>query len=79
MTVRVSGGELFEKIVQKGSYSEADSSKILKQILLGLMEIHSKNIIHRDLKALPLAFTLTITVALTLSPFLPIPPHLSYS
>jgi len=36
--------------VKKGSYSEADASKILKQILLGLMEIHAKNIIHRDLK-----------------------------
>jgi len=46
----ISGGELFEKIVQKGTYSEADTSKVMKQILLGLMEIHAKNIIHRDLK-----------------------------
>lgn len=41
---------MFDKIAEKGSYSEADAVKLLKQLLLGLLEIHSRNIIHRDLK-----------------------------
>jgi serine/threonine protein kinase len=30
---RVTGGELFDRIVAKGSYTERDASKLIKQIL----------------------------------------------
>jgi len=46
----VTGGELFEKIVLRGSYSEKDAAYALKQMMTALRFIHSKRIVHRDLK-----------------------------
>lgn len=45
-----SGGELFDAIVNKGSYSEGDAAKIIQQILEAIQYIHSHGIAHRDLK-----------------------------
>jgi len=46
----VAGGELFFKIVERGSYSEKDASSIVRQIAEGVMYLHARNICHRDLK-----------------------------
>ena len=48
--LRVTGGELFDRIVAKGSYTEKDASKVLRQILLAIEYMHDKDIVHRDLK-----------------------------
>jgi serine/threonine protein kinase len=48
----VSGGELFEKIVAKGFYSENDGTHIIRQILEGIAYCHARNVVHRDLKVL---------------------------
>jgi len=45
-----SGGELFDAIVNRGSYSETDAAKLIKQILEAILYIHNHGIAHRDLK-----------------------------
>jgi len=45
-----SGGELFDAIVKKGSYSETDAAKIIRQILEAIQYVHNHGIAHRDLK-----------------------------
>ena len=47
---RVQGGELFDRIVEKGSYTEKDASDLIKQILLAVDYLHGQGIVHRDLK-----------------------------
>lgn len=44
------GGSIHDKISKIGAFSEAEVSKYCRQILEGLAYLHSKNIIHRDIK-----------------------------
>ncbi|XP_014026012.1 calcium/calmodulin-dependent protein kinase type II subunit beta isoform X6 [Salmo salar] len=46
----VTGGELFEDIVAREYYSEADASHCITQILDSVHHIHQHDIVHRDLK-----------------------------
>ncbi|XP_062411132.1 calcium/calmodulin-dependent protein kinase type II subunit beta isoform X25 [Sardina pilchardus] len=46
----VTGGELFEDIVAREYYSEADASHCIHQILESVSHIHQHDIVHRDLK-----------------------------
>ncbi|XP_045104300.1 calcium/calmodulin-dependent protein kinase type II delta chain-like isoform X34 [Portunus trituberculatus] len=46
----VTGGELFEDIVAREFYSEADASHCIQQILESVNHCHHNNIVHRDLK-----------------------------
>uniref|UniRef100_A0A1I8IY04 Protein kinase domain-containing protein n=1 Tax=Macrostomum lignano TaxID=282301 RepID=A0A1I8IY04_9PLAT len=46
----VTGGELFDRIVEKGSYTEKDASKLIKQVLLACDYMHEQGVVHRDLK-----------------------------
>ena len=41
------GGELFDKISEKGVFTEAEASKLIKQILSALAYSHINNIVHR--------------------------------
>jgi len=45
-----SGGELFDQIISRGSYSERDAANIIRQILDATCYMHEKGIAHRDLK-----------------------------
>jgi calcium/calmodulin-dependent protein kinase I len=46
----VQGGELFDQIVSRGTYSEADAANIVRQILDAVAYMHENGIAHRDLK-----------------------------
>ncbi|XP_025421809.1 calcium/calmodulin-dependent protein kinase type II alpha chain isoform X6 [Sipha flava] len=46
----VTGGELFEDIVAREFYSEADASHCIQQILESVNHCHTNGVVHRDLK-----------------------------
>lgn len=46
----VTGGELFDRIVRVGVYSERQAAEIVANVLRALEYLHSCNILHRDIK-----------------------------
>ncbi|XP_074263645.1 CBL-interacting serine/threonine-protein kinase 8 [Silene latifolia] len=46
----ITGGELFDKIVQHGRLSEVEARKYFQQLIDGVECCHNKNVYHRDLK-----------------------------
>jgi len=46
----VTGGELFDRIVEKGSYSEEDAKILVRKIVGAIDYLHKQDIAHRDLK-----------------------------
>ena len=46
----VSGGELFERIVEKERYSERDARNVMMQMVKAIKYANEKLIVHRDLK-----------------------------
>uniref|UniRef100_A0A8D0BGK9 Calcium/calmodulin-dependent protein kinase type 1G n=1 Tax=Salvator merianae TaxID=96440 RepID=A0A8D0BGK9_SALMN len=46
----VSGGELFDRILERGVYTEKDASIVIKQVLQAVQYLHGNGIVHRDLK-----------------------------
>ncbi|XP_033109374.1 calcium/calmodulin-dependent protein kinase type IV-like [Anneissia japonica] len=46
----VTGGELFDRIVERGYYSERDAANCVRQICDAVSYLHQHDIVHRDLK-----------------------------
>ena len=52
----VTGGELFEDIVAREFYNEADASHCIQQILESVNHCHQNGVVHRDLKVIVFYF-----------------------
>lgn len=46
------GGELYEEIVKRKTFTEADAATITRQLCEALAYLHERGIVHRDLKVL---------------------------
>ncbi|XP_068598996.1 calcium/calmodulin-dependent protein kinase type 1D-like [Brachionichthys hirsutus] len=46
----VSGGELFDRVLDRGVYTERDASTVIKQVLQAVSYLHENSVVHRDLK-----------------------------
>ncbi|KAF5907644.1 serine/threonine-protein kinase H1, partial [Clarias magur] len=44
------GGELFDRIIARGSFTERDATRVLRMVLDGVRYLHMLGITHRDLK-----------------------------
>lgn len=52
MNIFKTGGELFDRIKQEGQFCEQSAVLVFKQILEAIEYLHSRNIVHRDLKVM---------------------------
>lgn len=46
----VKGGEVFEHVCRKGSFSEEDAGLLFRAVLQAVMHMHSRHIVHNDIK-----------------------------
>lgn len=50
VTQLATGGELFDRICERGKFTEKDASQTIRQVLEAVNYLHDNNVVHRDLK-----------------------------
>ncbi|KAF2202869.1 Ca/Cm-dependent protein kinase A [Delitschia confertaspora ATCC 74209] len=50
VTQLATGGELFDRICEKGKFTEKDAAETIRQVLDAVNYLHQNNVVHRDLK-----------------------------
>lgn len=50
VTQLATGGELFDRICEKGKFTEKDAAETIRQVLDAVNYLHNHNVVHRDLK-----------------------------
>eukprot|EP00752_Nemacystus_decipiens_P012818 g11352.t1 len=53
----LNGGELFDRIVARGRYTEKDASQLICTLATALSQCHEKGILHRDVKPENIMYT----------------------
>lgn len=53
VTQLATGGELFDRICDKGKFTEKDASQTIKQVLEAVDYLHERNIVHRGTDTTP--------------------------
>merc|ERR1711988_277175 len=52
-----SGGELFDKIIEAGHFTEQQAASLMQQIIRAIYYMHENHVVHRDLKPENFLFT----------------------
>ncbi len=59
VTELCTGGELFDRIVQKGKFTECEAARIMEKVLSAISFLHNLGVCHRDLKPENFVFSST--------------------
>ena len=64
VTDHAKGGELFQQLLRKGSYTEKDACYLVRQLLEGLAYLHEHDVTTQVIAAVSTANQLTLHAAL---------------
>eukprot|EP00980_Cylindrotheca_fusiformis_P031710 scaffold26835_cov98-Cylindrotheca_fusiformis.AAC.1 len=60
----INGGELFDRLVENGAYSELDASRLMREVASAMNFLHGIGVVHGDLKPENLMLSQTHTSAI---------------